>query len=349
MNDDLLLNVSLLRRRVPNLTSAAKSVGLRPATVSNLCTGKISVGKAEVKTIVALANLANCTIDDLIIQGSGLKMLETGIKVIDLFAPIVKGGVTGFVARAQMGQLVVLSELVHRLKQKQYTTILLTPKDNTDNLDDVDQTVDNSCHTIDDTVASVSLVEDKNNILLAVDRSFVLTGELYQLREKLESEGFPDITTVLFDPTGEVVDEEDSYGLLDTVCYFDMDLIARRIYPAIHPVFSTSVLQEDALLENNHLTIQRKARKLLRRYREVRVLANTIGMENISEADTALYKRGELLEAFCSQPFFVAEPFTKKVGEYVALKDTISGAEKILEGKLDDTDPSELLCKGKIN
>ena len=62
MKDHLRLNVSLLRKRVPNLTSAAKTVGLRAATVSNLCTGKISVGRAEVKTIVTLANLANCTL-----------------------------------------------------------------------------------------------------------------------------------------------------------------------------------------------------------------------------------------------------------------------------------------------
>ena len=54
--DEIRLNVSLLRMKVPNLTSAAKQVGLRPATVSNLCTGKIPVGRAEVRTLVALAS-----------------------------------------------------------------------------------------------------------------------------------------------------------------------------------------------------------------------------------------------------------------------------------------------------
>ncbi|VTR26894.1 Uncharacterised protein [Actinobacillus pleuropneumoniae] len=67
--DNLKLNVSLLRQRVPNLTSAAKSVGLRPATVSNLCTGKIPVGRAEVRTIAALAALAKCSLDELILRG----------------------------------------------------------------------------------------------------------------------------------------------------------------------------------------------------------------------------------------------------------------------------------------
>ena len=70
MDEELQLNVPLLRRRVPNLTTAAREAGLRAATVSNLCTGKIPVGRAEVRTLVALANLAGCSLDELIIRGS---------------------------------------------------------------------------------------------------------------------------------------------------------------------------------------------------------------------------------------------------------------------------------------
>lgn len=66
---NIRLNAALLRKRVPNLTTAAKSVGLRPASVSNLSTGKISLGRAEVRTLVALAELAGCTLDELILNG----------------------------------------------------------------------------------------------------------------------------------------------------------------------------------------------------------------------------------------------------------------------------------------
>jgi diacylglycerol kinase (ATP) len=64
----------------------AKSVGLRAATVSNLCTGKTPIGKAEVGTLVTLAKLAGCSLDELIIHRENIKLIETGIKVIDLFA-----------------------------------------------------------------------------------------------------------------------------------------------------------------------------------------------------------------------------------------------------------------------
>src|ERR687888_2512123 len=99
MDDLLRLNVPLLRRRVPNLSAAARSIGLRPATVSDLCTGKIPVGRAEVRTLVGLSTLAGCSLDDLVLRGTATGMLETGIKAVDLLAPLVRDGVAGLIAR----------------------------------------------------------------------------------------------------------------------------------------------------------------------------------------------------------------------------------------------------------
>lgn len=62
------LNTAFLRARVPNIRRAAASVGLRSATVSDLLTGRKSIERAEVRTLVALAELARCTPDDLLIR-----------------------------------------------------------------------------------------------------------------------------------------------------------------------------------------------------------------------------------------------------------------------------------------
>jgi F-type H+/Na+-transporting ATPase subunit beta len=349
MKENIRLNVSLLRRRVPNLTSAAKTVGLRPATVSNLCTGKISVGRAEVKTIVTLANLANCTLDELIIQGGKLTMIETGIKPLDLFAPIVQGGTNGFVARSQVGQFVVLAEMTKVLKEKGYQSILLTPDKTYPGLSDLEGFVDAKCHSIDEAYGEVSLIEDKDRILLYVDRSYIVSGKLYELRERFEGESYPEITTVLFDPTGEAVDEEDPFGPLDTLCYFDIDLSTRGMYPAIHPVQSTSILLEDDALDSSHTTINKKAKKLLRRYKEIRVLMNTIGKDKIPEADLNLFQIGERLEAYLSQPFYVAEEFTKTKGQTVQIQQTIQDIQQILQGQYNHLEPKDLTYKGKLN
>ncbi|WP_064094351.1 ATP synthase beta subunit C-terminal domain-containing protein [Rossellomorea aquimaris] len=349
MNDHLKLNVSLLRRRVPNLTTAARSVGLRPATVSNLCTGKISVGRAEVKTILTLANLANCTMDELIIQGGKLNMIETGIKPLDLFAPIVQGGTNGFIARSQIGQFVVLAELTQLLKEKGYSSILLTPNQTFPGLSDLEGFVNTKCHSIEDAFAEVALIEEKQNVILYVDRSFIVSGELYELRERFEAEGYPDVTTILFDPSGEAVDVDDPFGPLDSLCYFDIDLATRGIYPAIHPVQSTSVLVEEDALESNHTAIHRKAKKLLRRYKEIRVLMNTLGKEKIPEADLELFEKGERLEAYLSQPFYVAEEFTKIKGETVSIQDSIQDIEKILSGSYNHLKPVDMKYKGTLS
>ncbi|MCA1064263.1 hypothetical protein QTG56_03480 [Rossellomorea sp. AcN35-11] len=349
MKENIRLNVSLLRRRVPHLTSAAKTVGLRPATVSNLCTGKISVGRAEVKTLVTLANLANCTLDELIIQGGKLTMIETGIKSLDMFAPIVQGGTNGFVARSQVGQFVLLAEMTNVLKEKGFSSILLTPDKTYPGINDLKGFVDVECHTIDEAFAEVSLVENKENILLYIDRSFILSGDLFELREKFEAEQFPEMTTILFDHSGEAVDEDDPFGPLDTLCYFDIDLATRGIYPAIHPVQSTSILLEDDALDANHTDTYKKAKRLLRRYKEIRVLMNTIGKDKIPEADLDLFQIGERLEAYLSQPFYVAEEFTKTKGQTVHIQQTIHDIHSILQGNCNHLEPKELTYKGKLN
>src|SRR5215469_6341911 len=40
-------------------------------------------------------------------------LLETGVKVIDLFAPLPRNGTVAMVAEPGVGKLVVLSELIH--------------------------------------------------------------------------------------------------------------------------------------------------------------------------------------------------------------------------------------------
>lgn len=276
-------------------------------------------------------------------------MIETGIKPLDVFAPIVQGGTNGFVARSQVGQFVVLAEMTQALKQKGYHTILLTTDKTHPGLSDLEGFVDAKCHSIEEAFAEVSMVDDKESILLYVDRSYIVSGELYELRERFEAENYDELTTILFDPSGEAVDEDDPYGPLDTLCYFDIDLATRGMYPAIHPVQSTSVLLEDDALDSNHSTTHKKAKKLLRRYKEIRVLMNTIGKEKIPEADLEIFHIGERLEAYLSQPFFVAEEFTKVKGQTVQVQQAITDIQKILQGDFNHLDPKDLTYKGQLN
>ncbi|MGM0881416.1 MAG: hypothetical protein ACQEXQ_10315 [Bacillota bacterium] len=348
MDEELQLNVPLLRRRVPNLTSAAREAGLRAATVSNLCTGKIPVGRAEVRTLVALATLAGCSLDELIIRGSGVRMIETGIKALDLFAPVVRGGTVGFVARPNMGQLVLLAEFMLRMKKRGFATIFWDPNSDAQGINHVQAQSEFTHSTKEEIYKRIAELREEKDILLGVDRSKVLSGELLSLRESLKEVGARPITIALVDIKCEVVDDDGAFGPLDTFWRFDADLISRNIYPAIDPIASTSTVLEGAHLDAVHLATQQRARKLLRRYRELRSLVTAQGFDKISELDLQFYKRGERLEAFLAQPFFVSEPYTKKAGEWLTLYETLEDVKRILDGELDENEPSELFFKGRL-
>lgn len=346
--EDIRLNVALLRRKVPNLTTAAKSIGIRPATVSNLCTGKIDLGKAEVKTLVGLASLANCTVDELIIRGEKLNMIETKIKALDFFAPLVKEGTTGLVARPGMGQLVILAELMHRFKESHYTTIFLLPQKHQEELETegITELANYLTQSVEETFSKLS--EISGDILLITDNSYVVSGQLLALQEKMIEEQINNVTIILLDLSGEVVDEEIPFGPLETVWQLDADLAARHLYPAIQPIYSTSSLVEGVDVDQRHFNLRQRAQKLLRRYRELRSLVVVHGLDKVRSNEMETYARGERLEAYFTQPFYVAESFTGQAGKEVSLSQMLEDIEYILDGKADGRSVESLKYIGSL-
>jgi F-type H+/Na+-transporting ATPase subunit beta len=346
--ENIRLNVALLRKKVPNLTTAAKSVGLRPATVSNLSTGKIPVGRAEVRTIVALAELAGCSLDELILRGESVEMIETGIKTLDLFAPIAKGGTVGLVARPGMGQLVVLAEMLYRLKREGYVTILIKPKGEHPELNDVLDDVDYVTNNIEETYKIMLKEGAEKEYALTADRSYVITGEMFTLQEYFDDKGISKVTTFLIDLKGEAVDEDLPYGPLDTLWHFDADLAARHKYPAINPIYSTSSILEGSYLDPVHHGIQQRAQKLLRRYRELRAIVNVHGIERLPATEMQIFQQGEKLEAYLTQPFYVAETYTGKKGANVKLQETLTDVKRILENPSSISNADDLEFIGNL-
>lgn len=341
--EEIRLNCALLRKRVPNLTAAAKEAGIRPATVSNLCTGKIDLGKAEVKTLVGLAKLANCTVDELIIRGEKMKMIETQIKALDFFAPLVKGGTTGIVARPGMGQLVIIAELLHRFKEHNLKTVYLMPAKHHPELEGTAELAD---HTTDSIAETLSLLKQYgDNAVLVTDKGRIDSGELFELHDQL---GAQSVTTLLVDLSGEVVDDDFPFGPLETLWQLDADLAARHQYPALSPLHSASSILEEADVSERHLQLRQRAQKTLRRYRELRSIVAAHGMERIQQSELETYRRGERLEAYFTQPFFVAEEFTGQKAASVSLEQTLNDVEAILAGQADNRELSELQFSGAL-
>jgi F-type H+-transporting ATPase subunit beta len=352
MSDTLQLNVPLLRRRVPNLSAAARSVGIRPATVSDLCTGKIPIGRAEVKTLVGLAALAGCSVDELILRAGRTGLLETGIKAIDLLAPLVRGGVAGLIARPSVGQLVLVAELLRTLRiQRGFATLLWLPDQETPRPpDDVVVEAGASVTDSDELYSRIAELRSEQDVFVVGERRRAMTGDLLQLRSRLESEsGARPVTFALYDADGDAADTEGApFGPLETVWHLDLDLSTRHLYPAIDPVASTSTLLESGQVEATHLGLAQRARRLLRRYREWRPVVALRGLEHLPADEQTTFRRGERLEAFLTQPFFVAERFNKRSGAWLSLHETLTDVRHILDGSTDTLPVDRLTYIGRL-
>lgn len=354
--EGLRLNVPLLRQRVPNLTARARRIGLRAATVSDLCRGKISVGRAEIRTLVALADLAGCTLDDLLLKPDRVELIASGIKALDLFAPLVRGGITGFVARKNVGQLALLQELFHRFRAHGAFTVcwLGAPPECPD------ASVWPSLSRVRDLAAVLAesaaharrLLEQHavhGPVLFACDRRVAVTGELSALLEGLSKDGYPPTTVILLDLSGSAGAEDAPYGPLDTLVKFDPDLAARQLYPAIDPLASTSIWVEASRAESPHLSTRRQAQHLLRRYRELRPLASTWGKDRLGQDDRVAFERGARLEAFFSQSFATTEAWSEHATVAVPVEPMLEDVRRILDGAVDAWPIEQLLYRGALN
>ena len=138
------------------------------------------------------------------------------------------------------------------------------------------------------------------------------------------------------------------YGPLETLWHLDADLAIRQQFPALHPIYSTSSILEGTDLDQRHFNLRQRAQKLLRRYRELRSVMTVHGMEKIPAGELGTYQRGERLEAYFTQPFYVAEVYTGQQGKAVPISQTLQDVESILDGKADQLSVDELKYCGSL-
>src|SRR5262249_50785640 len=84
-----------------------------------------------------------------------------------------------------------------------------------------------------------------------------------------------------------------------------------------------------------HYDVAFRVQKILQRYKELRDIIAILGVDELSEEDKLVVHRSRRIERFLSQPFFVAEVFTGKDGQYTPLADTIRSFKEIWDGKCD--------------
>ncbi len=186
----------------------------------------------------------------------------------------------------------------------------------------------------------------------AVGYQPTLGTEMGNLQERITSTNKGSITSVqaVYVPADDYTDPAPAttFTHLDATTNLDRDIAAKAIFPAVHPLNSTSRILDPEIVGEEHYKTARDLQALLQRYRELQDIIAILGMDELSEEDKLVVGRARRAERFLSQPMFVAEQFTGMAGKYVDIKDTVKGFREIMDGKHDNIPEQAFYMVGTI-
>ena len=186
----------------------------------------------------------------------------------------------------------------------------------------------------------------------AVGYQPTLANELGALQERITSTKSGSITSVqaVYVPADDLTDPAPAttFAHLDATTVLSRSIVELGIYPAVDPLESTSRILDPTVVGEEHYKVARGVQEILQKYKELQDIIAILGMDELSEDEKLVVDRARKVQRFLSQPFFVAEQFTGKPGQYVSLSDTIQGFKEILEGKHDEIPEGMFLNAGTI-
>ena len=337
------------------------------------------------------------------------EMLVTGIKVMDLLTPIVRGGKAGLFGGAGLGKTVILTEMINRIAKiyKGYSVFAGVGERTREGNDlwlEMQETKTSAAADAPSVLESAAMVFGQMNeppgarlrvalsaltmaewfrdstgteTLLFVDNIFrfsqagsevsallgrmpsavgyqpTLATEMGELQERITSTKAGAITSVqaVYVPADDPTDPApaNTFQHLDAFIYLERSISEKGIYPAIDPLASNSRLLDPQFVGERHFAVADRVKRILQRYRELQDIIAILGVDELSEDDKATVNRARRIERFLSQPFFVAEPFTGKSGEFTKLEDTIRSFEELCDGKWDHVPESAFMYVGGID
>ena len=387
-------------------TGAPVSVPVGEATLGRVFNmlGEPVDGRGEVKTDEVRSIHASApALEDL---STNTELFETGIKVVDLLTPFVRGGKAGLFGGAGLGKTVILTELIARIASKHggysvFAGVGERTREGTDLWLEMQETeigstgrkvIEQTCMVFGQmneppgarlrvalsalTMAEHFRDQTGKDTLLFVDNIFrfsqagsevsallgrmpsavgyqpTLATEMGALQERIASTKKGAITSVqaVYVPADDPTDPAPAtaFGQLDAFLYLERSISEKGIYPAVDPLASSSRILDPHYVGERHYAVARKVQTTLQRYRELQDIIAILGVDELSEEDKTVVHRARRIERFLSQPFFVAEVFTGKPGEFTSLEDTIRSFEELCEGKWDHLPEDAFMYVGSI-
>jgi F-type H+-transporting ATPase subunit beta len=288
---------------------------------------------------------------------SAAPMLETGIKIIDLFAPLVRGGHNGMLTpHTNVGSLVVLTELALRMNSVYGSpTICLGLDDDIFTSRDmqlllgeaglnnvvsvifgnVNDSIEAQRVMLDQALARANDLREQGKDLLFLMLNHLTLYEALVARLSANSKKDATITTIYFgaDTVGA---EPELLAALDAVITFDFGRAKRALYPAVDPINSRSRLLQEGKVSESHREITAAVRRILRRQQDLQPIIENRSLDLLPrDEDRRIVERANRLDRFLTQPFHWTEPWTNLPAVHVSLEKTLTGCRAILAGECD--------------
>ncbi len=187
----------------------------------------------------------------------------------------------------------------------------------------------------------------------AVGYQPTLGSEMGALQERITSTKDGSVTSMqaVYVPADDFTDPAPvaSFAHLDSTILLDRSISELGIYPAVHPLKSTSRMLDPQVVGEEHYGVATEVQRVLQRYADLKDIIAILGMEELSNEDKLTVHRARRLQRFLSQPFFVAETFTGAPGRFVSKEDTVRSFQEILAGKHDDLPEQAFYMVGGID
>jgi F-type H+-transporting ATPase subunit beta len=186
----------------------------------------------------------------------------------------------------------------------------------------------------------------------AVGYQPTLETEMGELQERITSTRQGSVTSVqaIYVPADDLTDPAPAsvFAHLNATTVLSRSIAEKGIYPAVDPLDSTSTILKPDIVGEQHYRVATEVQEVLQRYKELQDIIAILGIDELSDEDKLTVQRARKIERFLSQPFFVAEQFTGRSGEYVPVEETVRGFAEIVEGKHDDVPERAFYMKGSI-
>jgi F-type H+-transporting ATPase subunit beta len=160
-----------------------------------------------------------------------------------------------------------------------------------------------------------------------------------------DGSGFGSTQTIILSAE-DPVDPGTTEAAFDATTYMILERAKQGLYPAVDLLRSTARLLDPAVVGQRHYDVAQGVRELLRRAYQWEVAG---AGAQLGEDDRRLLARARKIDRFFTQPFYIAEPYTKKRGEYVRLEETVQAFADLLDGKYDDLPEDAFLYCGAID